>query len=508
MKIPRKIFDEVADKQVYGKCLCNPGGMSHLATPFASPTCILSVAPKKGNADMKLHHETPKIYLRSQHPHRKTRLSVLPFVLVVALAGFFMTGRQSLSNTEVHVSRHKTPTPIADDRIMRPSFPQPEEVAEPKPAPVQRSMVEGVVRPGDTISALVGKSLTRQKIYNLSRASLEVFPLSLIRYGRPYQLSTVGGQFDSFTYDIDREEQLVIRNGENGFDISRQPIPFTVQTDVVRGTILSSLFQAVAKIGETGELALALADIFAWDIDFILDIRRGDSFQAVIERRFRNGKPAGYGRVLAADFVNRGQPFRAIYFQDGNHPGTYYDHEGNSLRKAFLKAPLAYTHISSGFTRRRFHPVKKTWKAHQAIDYAAPTGTPIKTVGDGTIIQKGYTKGNGNFLRIRHKGTYVTMYLHMSRYAKGMKLGKNVAQGELIGYVGSTGLATGPHLCFRMYDKGAPVNPLKVNSIPVGPVSREQMAEFDALTSQLVARLEGVGQHHAKLSGTAKPAQH
>jgi murein DD-endopeptidase MepM/ murein hydrolase activator NlpD len=275
-----------------------------------------------------------------------------------------------------------------------------------------------------------------------------------------------------------------------------------VETDLIRGTITSSLFEAVAESGETPELTMSLADIFAWDIDFIRDIRVGDSFQALVEKRFRDGSPAGYGRILAAEFTNQGTTYRAFLYQDGNNRPSYYDGEGNSVRKAFLRAPLAFSRISSGFTMRRYHPVTKTWKAHPAIDYAAPKGTPIKTVGDGTIIKKGYTKYNGNYIKIRHNNSYETLYLHMSGFAKGISQGKRVLQGQTIGYVGSTGLATGPHLCFRMYNNGSPVNPNKVRAKAAPPVSKERMAEFKTSIARFLAWLEG-RQIHQVQSGHA-----
>ena len=265
----------------------------------------------------------------------------------------------------------------------------------------------------------------------------------------------------------------------------------------MRGTISSSLFDAVSALGENAELAINLADIFAYDIDFIRDLRHGDTFQAVVEKRFRKGNPAGYGRVLAAEFTNQGKTYRAFLFKDGDRAPAYYDAQGYSRRTAFLRAPLSYSRISSGFSMRRFHPVTKTWRAHPAIDYAAPTGTPIMTVGDGKIVDIGFTNGNGNYIKIRHSNGYETMYLHMSRFAKGMKQGRRVNQGEVIGYVGATGLATGPHLCFRMTRNGAPVNPPTVRSAAASPVSPERLGDFKAAIVPLTAHLEGREIHHA-----------
>ncbi len=277
---------------------------------------------------------------------------------------------------------------------------------------------------------------------------------------------------------------------EEGFDISRSPIPYTVEQQVINGTITSSLFGAVIASGESEALALNLADIFAWDIDFIRDIQSGDSFQVLVEKRFREGKQAGYGRILAASFSNCGETYRGFLFKDGEHGPAYYDENGKSLRKAFLKAPLSFSRISSGYTMRRLHPVTKTYKPHPAIDYAAPTGTPIKTVGDGVVTKSTYNRFNGNYVKIRHPGSWETIYNHMSRFGRGIKTGKKVRQGQIIGYVGTTGRSTGPHLDFRMYKNGRTVNPLQVKSPSVAPVSSEQMAAFKTSITPYIAQLD------------------
>jgi len=354
-----------------------------------------------------------------------------------------------------------------------------------------RNRVDAVISAGETISSLLGGYFTPQEIHDIGQQSKKVFPLTRICAGQPYQICTSDNEFDSFTYEIDQEEQLVIRRQNDQLIVERVPIEYEIRTEVVRGRVESSLFEAVTKAGETSELATALADIFAWDIDFVRDLRTGDTFSALVEKRFREGQPAGYRRVLAAEFRNNGELFRAFAYQDGDRTISYYDETGRSVRKAFLKAPLSFSRISSGYSLKRFHPITKTWKAHPAIDYAAPRGTPIKTVGDGAITRIGYTKGNGNFVEVRHNGTYKTIYLHMSKFASGMKKGKRVSQGQVIGYVGSTGLATGPHLCFRMYRNGSPVNPYKVKAPAAKPVTTANLSDFKQYTRSLIAQLEG-----------------
>lgn len=360
---------------------------------------------------------------------------------------------------------------------------------EPPPAPeIRQQVIQGAILPGETLTTLFGRFLPNQEVHGLVEKVRPYFKPRDLCAGQPYQVCLTGSDFDRFEYDINRDEQLIITRQGEGFSVRRLPIPYEIRTERVRGVISSSLFETVNSIGEEDSLALLLADIFAYDVDFILDIREGDSFQALVEKRYRDGKPAGYGRLLAAEFTNQGVTYQAIRFKDGSRPEAWYAPDGQSRRQQFLRAPLEFSRISSGFTMRRFHPIAKTWRAHPAIDYAAPTGTPIRSVGDGTVIAKGRSSGNGNYVKIRHANGYETMYLHMSRHGK-IRQGGRVAQGQVIGYVGSTGLATGPHLCYRMTRNGAPVNPHKVRSIAAEPISRANLAAFRSQAATLLAQL-------------------
>jgi len=362
-----------------------------------------------------------------------------------------------------------------------------EPTAPPEPLIVT---TPGAVRNGDTLTSLLGEWLTPQQLLEVEQISRKIFPLSKIAAGRPYSITTCDGHLQEFAYDINRDEQYLLNVTNDGLTAQRSNIPYIIETDLVEGTISSSLFEAVEEIGEGAELAIELAGIFAWDIDFIRDIRVGDTFRALVEKRYRDGQSAGYGHILAAEFVNQGDLFQGVRYQDGDRPASYYDADGRNLRKAFLKAPLSFTRISSGFTFKRFHPITKTWKSHPAIDYAAPRGTPIMAVGDGTIIKIARNKYNGRYIKIRHNSSYETLYLHMNAFAKGMKKGKRLTQGQVIGYVGSTGLATGPHLCFRMYKNGSPVNPYRIKVPAAKSVSKQNLENYLALARPLLSRLE------------------
>ena len=349
-------------------------------------------------------------------------------------------------------------------------------------APAREKIITGVVRSGETLSALLAPYLSSQELHDLRVTTLTA--------GHEWRLTLSDNQLQRFVHDINDDYQLLVNRAASGqVTAAKVAIPYTYAEHTVGGTIDDSLFAAMTTIGEEDGLAIILADIFASDIDFIRDIRQGDTFRVVVERRLRDGQPNGYGKILAAEFSNDGSTYRAFRFQDGKKKPAFYDSAGKSLRKALLRAPLPFSRVSSGFTLRRFHPIAKTWRAHPAIDYAAPTGTPIMAVGDATISQIGRTAGNGNYVKLQHSGGLATMYLHMSRFAKGMRGGKRVKQGEIIGYVGSTGLATGPHLCYRMTRNGAPVNPAKIPTTPGEPINRAAMESFRALQSPLLAKL-------------------
>jgi murein DD-endopeptidase MepM/ murein hydrolase activator NlpD len=433
---------------------------------------------------MDLDFQPPKTARADTSPSgRRHRLPLTLAVVIVAVGVLWILLRQPVSQTEARTA----PTAAL-------------VTAPPTPA-IQRAAIDGEIKAGDTFSTLLGDRLTAQQIHGIALQSRPVFALTGLCVGQPYRICTENGIFKSFQYDINRDDRLTIRKEADGFAVSRGAIPYQTTTALVRGTITSSLFETVAASGENPELALALADIFAWDIDFIRDIREGDSFQVLVEKRSLDGKPAGYGQILAAEFTNDGDTYRAFLYRDGEHPPAYYDADGNSVRKAFLRAPLAFTRISSGFSMHRLHPITHRYKPHPAIDYAAPTGTPIKAVGDGTVVVRTYNRFNGNYVKIRHNATYQTMYNHMSRFAHRLKVGSHVAQGQVIGYVGATGMATGPHLDFRMYKNGTPVNPYRVKIPNAAPVAKAHLPVFRAAIAPKMALLEG----HGPLQAMAEP---
>ena len=350
-------------------------------------------------------------------------------------------------------------------------------------------VVKGVVKKGDTASCLLNKYLPLKTIYEISRRSSDIFPFTRIREGRPYKIILQENHLVGFEYEINKKDRLVVQKENNIFSINLLPIQYDVDLEVVSSTITTSLFEAVRKSGELNELAQKLSDIFAWDIDFLRNIQPGDRFKVLVEKQYREGTLSGYGKIHAAFFTNSGTFFKAFLHETPNGVSRYYDEKGKSLQKAFLKAPLAFSRISSKFTKKRLHPIFKEYRPHPGVDYAAPKGTPIKTVGDGVITEIGYNRGMGNYINIRHYNGYTTSYNHMSKFARGMKKNKKVFQGSVIGYVGKTGYATGPHLDFRMTKNGTLVDPLKHQPPSANPIKPDEMEAFIARTIELSTRI-------------------
>ncbi|MDL2210861.1 peptidoglycan DD-metalloendopeptidase family protein [Desulfovibrio sp. OttesenSCG-928-O18] len=349
--------------------------------------------------------------------------------------------------------------------------------------------VSETVKSGETAGKILLPYLSSAEIQAVSDACADVFHLRRIRQGKPYTLTTYNGSFVSFVYEIDNDQKLIVERHEGAFRAKLENIVYDVTVARVQGAIRSHLFQAVSDAGEGPALAIAMAEIFAWEINFIRDLRPQDSFTLLVEKRYREGEFKGYGRILGAMFINQGTTYEAFCFRDADGFPHYYTSKGESVKRAFLKAPLSFTRISSTFSPKRLHPILKVWRAHPGIDYAAPTGTPVKAVGSGTVTFKGWGKGAGNYIALRHNNNFETMYLHLSGFARGLEKGKKVQQGEVIGFVGSTGYSTGPHLDFRMKKDGQYINPLHMVSPRTEPVRKKDFPEFQILMDNLRPKL-------------------
>jgi murein DD-endopeptidase MepM/ murein hydrolase activator NlpD len=285
------------------------------------------------------------------------------------------------------------------------------------------------------------------------------------------------------------ESAMIVERRQGKLTAAEQPYQLETRQIIKSGEIRYSFFGATDSIGIPDAIAVQMTEIFSGDIDFHRDLRKGDQFTLVYEVAYNQGRPTQSGRILSAEFVNNGRTYQAFYYeQDGK--GSYYDIEGKPLKKAFLRSPLEFSRITSGFSMR-FHPILKTWRAHKGIDYGAPTGTKVRATGDGVAQFVGKQNGYGNFILISHAGGYQTAYAHLNAFAAGLKKGNRVSQGEVIGYVGSTGWATGPHLHYEFRVKGSAVNPLDIAAAPAAsPLSQAQQIRFRIHSQQQSAKLQ------------------
>lgn len=335
------------------------------------------------------------------------------------------------------------------------------------------------VRRNQNLSVILrSKGLTHRNIYEISQASRGVFDLRRIVVGNKLIFFYDEEEdLQHFVYEINTRQFVHFDlSGDSPVVTSGQKESET-RIQYVEGEISGSLYQTLLNKNIDPSLAYRLSDVFAWQIDFYR-IRRGDRFSVLYEEEFVDGSSIGVRSILATEFIHRGTAYNAFLYEQ-NDMRDYYDREGNALRGQFLRAPLEYSRISSGFTNRRFHPVLGRNMPHHGTDYAAPTGTPIRAVADGIVTVSSTDRNNGNWIKIRHNGVYETGYLHMSRFANGVRRGSEVKQGQIIGYVGQTGLATGPHLCYRFWVNGQPADPRRVDLPPSEPIDDKYRDNFD-----------------------------
>ena len=362
--------------------------------------------------------------------------------------------------------------------------------------PADRYRVQyGIVQPRQNLGSILGEhGVSTGTVHHLGEKARGVFDVRRIRSGQAYALffskhdSLAPPRF--FVYEEDPKSYIVF-DLRGDLAVSRGQNPAEWRTQTVKGQVESSLWVAMQRCEASPQLAIVLSHIFGWTIDFF-GLQKQDEFRVIYEQEFVDGKALDNFHILAASFRASDSTYYAIPFvQDGEE--LYYNERGNSLEGAFLKAPLDFYRISSRFTNSRYHPVLKRYRAHHGVDYAAPTGTPVYAIGSGKVIAKAYqANGGGNYVKIKHNGTYTTTYMHLSRFAKGLKVGSTVKQKEIIGYVGSTGLSTGPHLDFRVYENGRPINPLTIKSQPKKPISEANRAAFSQVCDSLVLKLKGL----------------
>ena len=359
------------------------------------------------------------------------------------------------------------------------------------------------------MAALQKFGLSPEEAASASQAAQHAFNLRQVRAGNTITVGrSVEGALREIDYKIDSDRVLKIVPEQRGFSAQIQEIPSKTEITAVSGQVDDSLFNAVEDAGESAELALRLAQIFSYDLDFYTDPRQGDNFRIVLEKKkYSNGQTAGYGRILAAEYDNAGRKYQALLFHDPAGQPGYYSAEGRSLQKAFLRSPLKFgAPVTSHFSRARFHPILKIYRPHMGTDYGAPIGTPVQTIGSGRVVFAGRKGGEGNMVQVAHANGYETMYLHLSRMF--VHSGEHVEIGKTIGLVGNTGLSTGPHLDFRVLQRGQYKNFERLGLPPSDPVSKKNWPEFAAAREKWLPLLKNPELLQANAFATSAASGH
>ena len=350
------------------------------------------------------------------------------------------------------------------------------------------NLIHGVVKNGQTLGEILyANHINHQKIAEIVLKSKEIFDVRRVNPGKKYLVINSKDSIEKACYFIYEESQTtyIVVDMIDEIDVYKGEKEIITKLKKSTGQITSSLSEAVENLGVSPRVSIQLSEIYAWTIDFF-KIQKGDAFTVYYENNYIDGEYIGIGNILAAEFIHKDKSFYAFYYKANKNFGEYFDEEGRTLRKAFLKAPLDFYRISSRYSKNRKHPVTGKWKGHFGTDYAAPRGTPIMSTANGTVQVAGRTRNNGNYVKIRHNGTYTTQYLHMSKIKPGIRKGVYVKQGETIGYVGSTGLATGPHVCYRFWKNGKQVDPYMQKLPPGDPIQESNKKEYFTVKDSLM----------------------
>lgn len=351
--------------------------------------------------------------------------------------------------------------------------------------------VEGKVRNGQFFSTLMsGLGMSAEEAYALTTACDTVFDVKSLRIGNEYKAYYSGDRLEYVLYRQDRVNDILFEC-RPPYKVSKVTRPVTVRKQYADVTINSSLWNDMRAAGASPLIILSLSDIYAWTVDFF-GLQKGDRFRVLYEEKVCDGEVISIDTVRYAIFTHNGEDLPMVMFDQKDGGNIWWNEKGESMRKAFLKAPLKYSRISSGFSYARRHPVTRRVQPHTGVDYAAPKGTPVMSIGDGVVTSRKYEGAGGNTVRIRHNSVYSTAYLHLSGYAKGLKVGQRVRQGEVIGYVGSTGRSTGPHLDFRVWKNGSPINPLRMESPPAEPLRRENLSDFEEMHKKYRVQVDSI----------------
>jgi len=410
-----------------------------------------------------------------------------------AITAIAAVGTSAIAHADPAPKRGFTPAPPLSALAIAPSAARLPSL----PAAPEWKITDGVIARGRTLSeTLRADGVSPQTISQIARALRGRFNFRKAMPGHSFRLVRDGtGKVLEFRYHVSPTQSFSVKRVGGELVATTEDGDLDARPTRIAGVIASTLFQSITNLGEDGSLARDFADIFAWDVDFQRNVRPGDSYQILYERLYRNtGGRDTYvrpGRILAARFQSDGDEYTAVYFESADGHGGYYRPDGSSVEGQFLMAPLRHARITSSYSSARRHPILKITRPHRGIDYAAAIGTPVMSVADGVVVERSWTGGNGNLVQIRHSNGYVSSYAHLSRYADGLRVGDRVEQKQVIGYVGQTGLATGPHVCFRIQKNGRYVDPSGLRT-PVGmPIAKAQVPAFRAARDARLAELAG-----------------
>ncbi len=410
-----------------------------------------------------------------------------PFWAAVGIAGIFLFGMVAAFGTASSTLDQQIAQQTVVEQLAPPAANADEKSAE-------TFVHEDRILRGDTVASLLSRLGVQDdeafRFLRAERTAQAIF--QQLRPGKPVTATVSGsGELQSLTYPLNGQDQaLIVERKDGSLRATEQTLKLEPLVQMKSGEIRYSLFGATDAAGLPDSVATQLADIFGGDIDFHRDLRRGDRFSVVFETLTHFGKPVKMGRILSAEFVNQGKSYRAVWFAGADGRGGYFTPEGKNIRKAFLRSPLEFSRITSGFSLSRFHPILQKWRAHKGVDYGAPIGTRVKATADGVVDFVGNQNGYGRVVILRHQGRYTTLYGHLSAFAAGLKKGARVAQGDVIGAVGASGWATGPHLHYEFRNNGIYQNPLAIALPSAPPLSPQQLGQFQAQVQPLLARLD------------------
>ncbi len=407
----------------------------------------------------------------------------------LGLAGFlFLSALLVASLTGLPDRTPESPEPPGPSDALAPPVSEPREPTGSHP---MHRVIDGAIQRGQSLAeALGGHGISARLTHEIAQALRPHVNFRNIRPGATFEATLdETGALRHFLYRASPLEIYEVTREQAEYRVTRHDVPIERRVEHIAGTITSSLFESMEALGEKPEVVIRFVDIFVWDFDFNSHAQPGDRFRMLVEKTYSGATFVRYGKILVAEYENRGKTYTGIYFETSPGRGDFYTPDGRSVRKTFLRSPLTYTRISSGYTHHRHHPILGGVRPHLAIDYAAPHGTPVRAVADGAVLSAGWNSGNGKSVLIQHRGGYRTMYNHLSTIPPGIRNGTRVQQKQVIGTVGSTGLSTGPHLDYRVIKDGHFVNPLTQKFIQGDPIPSSQQAAFRSLRDRLLAEV-------------------